>query len=465
MSDAVQTGGWWFHAGPPMMRASWSFQGAAVDVLNLDVPPDLDWLYEMVGPNCRLPRLSTFAVGTIINRAVAAMAPDHSYVNVGTWHGFSLLAGMFGNPDRNCVGIDDFSLFGGPREAFNEWFGRLGSPNHRFHEMDYREYFDRVHDGPIGVYFYDGPHRYEDQLLGLEAAEPFFADDCIVIVDDTNWIPPYSATRDFVGRSRRNYTVLLDEETADTMHPNLWNGLLIMRVSTDASAISWRDEKPHQEPKDFAPVPFDDSRAVSVVIRNSRSTPERLETAIEEARCQKWPALDVVVAEGSTAVAAALEDTRGDYVAFADAETKLHPSAVRIGLAFPDEISFWRDPTETSLRELERILELIDETSSVVPAGESLTLANGGLPLPRIVTGHAITPFLEGALRNPAGPPIEDMALEQLDQLRDSGERFLGIGWRSFEWLEQFPRFRDEVDAHARRVFESDNVVVFDLRR
>ena len=284
--------------------------GAAVDVLNLDLPPDFDWLYEMVGPNCRVPRMSTFAVGTIINRAVAEMPSDHSYVNVGTWHGFSLLAGMFGNPDRKCVGIDDFSLFGGPREEFNEWFGRQRSPNHRFHEMDYREYFDRVHDGPIGVYFYDGRHRYEDQLHGLEAAEPFFGDDCIVIVDDTNWIPPYSATRDFVARSTHDYSVLLDEGTAVSMHPTLWNGLLIMRVSASAATIPWRDEKPHQEPKDFAPVPFDDSPLVSLVIHNSRSTPERLEAAVEEAHAQKWPALEVVVADGPTAPAAALDTTR-----------------------------------------------------------------------------------------------------------------------------------------------------------
>ena len=110
-------------------------------------------------------------------------------------------------------------------------------------------------------------------------------------------------------------------------------------------------------------------------------------------------------------------------------------------------------------------MELIDDVATVVPAGETLTLANGDLPLPRIVTRCAVTPFLEGALRNPAGPPIEDLAIERLDQLRNSGDRFLGIGWRSFEWLEQFPRFRDKLEAHAQRVFESDNVVVFDLRR
>jgi hypothetical protein len=35
----------------------------------------------------------------------------------------------------------------------------------------------------------------------------------------------------------------------------------------------------------------------------------------------------------------------------------------------------------------------------------------------------------------------------------------------SFELLDRFTRFRDELEAHAARVLDSDNVVVFDLRR
>ena len=118
-----------------------------------------------------------------------------------------------------------------PARQFHKWFDRLRSPNHHFHEMDYRDYFDRVHEGPIGVYFYDGDHTYEHQLLGLRTAERFFGDNCVVIVDDTNWVDPYEATYDFMAESEREYTVLLDQQTVGNGHPTFWNGLLILQAS------------------------------------------------------------------------------------------------------------------------------------------------------------------------------------------------------------------------------------------
>src|SRR4029434_5333376 len=105
-------------------------------------------LHEMVGPRDRIARMSTFALGTLINRAVAEMPAGHSYVNVGTWAGFSLWAGMVENPDKACVWIDKFTVFGATRAALHDWFDRTRKPNHQFHEMDYQDSFARVHEGP-----------------------------------------------------------------------------------------------------------------------------------------------------------------------------------------------------------------------------------------------------------------------------------------------------------------------------
>src|SRR5204862_290454 len=74
---------------------------------------------------CRVPKLSTYAIGALLNEAVARMPESHTFVNVGVWHGFTFLAGLVGNPDRRCHGIDDFSQFGGPRDEFLERFERL----------------------------------------------------------------------------------------------------------------------------------------------------------------------------------------------------------------------------------------------------------------------------------------------------------------------------------------------------
>jgi hypothetical protein len=176
-----------------------------------------------------MPRLSTFAIGAMLNRAIDGMPADEAFVNVGVWNGFTFLAGLVSNPEKLCIGIDNFSELGGPRQAFLRRFEALRGPRHRFADLDYREYFRHHHQGRIGVYMYDGHHAYEHQLEGLELAEPFFSDSCLVFVDDTNWDEPRLATLDFVSRSRHRYETLLDVRTAGNKHPTLWNGLMVLR--------------------------------------------------------------------------------------------------------------------------------------------------------------------------------------------------------------------------------------------
>jgi hypothetical protein len=412
-------------------------------------------------------RMSTLGVAALINRAVAGMPPDHSYVNVGTWMGFSLWAGMYDNPGKTCVGIDDFSMFGGPREAFHRWFDRLRTPNHHFHEMDYRHYFDRVHEGPIGVYFYDGDHTYEHQLLGLQTAEGFFGDDCVVIVDDTNWVDPYEATYDFMAQSKREYTVLIDQQTVGNGHPTFWNGLLILQATGRAQSGS-PPKGSHKEwdwdSQEYDLIPMEpEPPLVSLVLRNSRSSEDLLEAAVEKARAQRWPALEVVVAEDRDAATLqrAIDRTRGDYVGFADVEHEIHHSAVEIGLAYPQASDFSRYHADPFLDGLKRSLDAVTEALAVVPRGSSIAFTNARLPIPLIDSGRTIVPLLDET--DPAAEPSDDVLVERLGALRDSGAGFLVIGWRSFGWLGQFPRFGDELEKGARRVLESDNVTVFEL--
>ncbi len=92
-------------------------------------------------PICGIPKMSTFAIGALINQAVSQLADDEVFVNVGVWHGFSFFSGLLENPKKRCIGVDNFSGFGGPREFFLEKFNRWKSPLHRFYEMDYVDYF------------------------------------------------------------------------------------------------------------------------------------------------------------------------------------------------------------------------------------------------------------------------------------------------------------------------------------
>ena len=101
------------------------------------------------------------------------MLSHHAFVNVGVWQGFTLLAGML-NQDKTCVGIDNWSQFQTARfeenapakDEFLKRFAQSKSSNHFFYEMDYEIYFQHHHPDPIGFYFYDGSHRYEDQFKG-----------------------------------------------------------------------------------------------------------------------------------------------------------------------------------------------------------------------------------------------------------------------------------------------------------
>jgi hypothetical protein len=438
---------------------------APVDAVNVVLPPGFDSLHGMVAPECRMERMSTLAVASVINRAVATMPAGHSYINVGTWAGFTLRAGMYGNPDKTCVGIDDFSMFGGPREGFHSWFDRLRSPSHHFHEMDYRDYFDRVHEGPIGVYFYDGDHAYEHQLLGLQTAERFFGDECIVIVDDTNWPEPYEATFDFIAQSEREYTVLLDQQTVGNGHPTFWNGLLILHTGTPTrSAPPARGEhRPlewlvtHYDPVRMEPEP----PLVSIVLRNLRSSPQRVEAAFAEARAQRWPSVEVVLADEGTELTAAIDRTGGDYVAVVDTEDRLVPAAVEIGVAYPQMSEFNRDLADPLLEGLRRWLDSYTEALAVVPRGGSIALANGRLPVPLVDSGRRLIPFLDTEQEIPG----DEGLVERLAGVRDAGIAYLVLGWRSFDLLQRSPRFRDELDARATRVLEHEDVLVYELSR
>jgi len=173
--------------------------------------------------------MSTLTVGLLINDAVSSMPSGQAYLNIGVWHGFSFFSGMIGNPGAICIGVDNFSSFGKPREEFMQCFNRFKSPNHRFYEMGYTQYLRSVHKGKIGVYAYDGNHAYINQLLALELAEPFFVPGTIIIIDDMNWETPSQATAEFL-RSRPNqYQTLLDARTAQNIHPTYWNGIVVLQ--------------------------------------------------------------------------------------------------------------------------------------------------------------------------------------------------------------------------------------------
>src|SRR5262249_44269876 len=102
------------------------------------LPEEQEEMQLRLGEVCKVPSASTFAIGAIINRAVAQMSTGHAYLNIGVWNGFTLLAGMAQNPDKKCIGVDNFSRKDAPRSTFMKRFERARGANHVFHETDFR---------------------------------------------------------------------------------------------------------------------------------------------------------------------------------------------------------------------------------------------------------------------------------------------------------------------------------------
>ncbi|WP_158606538.1 class I SAM-dependent methyltransferase [Paenibacillus ginsengarvi] len=202
---------------------------AALEFANTVLPADEDKMRTAINGIWQMPKMSSYAIGSIINRVVSQLRDGECFVNVGVWNGFSFLAGLLGNPGKTCIGVDNFSQFGGPRAEFMYRFNLHKGPAHQFYDMDYKEYFAQLHRSPIGLYFFDGPHDYMNQLQGLLAAAPYLADGCIILVDDTNWPEPRQATLDFMSVYPGEYRILLDVTTASNGHPTFWNGLMILQ--------------------------------------------------------------------------------------------------------------------------------------------------------------------------------------------------------------------------------------------
>jgi hypothetical protein len=120
------------------------------------------------------------------------------YLEIGSWMGSTLCAAIHGNAVR-ALAIDNWSQFGGPRDAFLANVARFRTPDATvgFLEGDFRQV--PFHDlaaqlPPFDIYLFDGPHEEIDQYDGLIRALPVLADAFVFICDDWNWAQVRSGT-------------------------------------------------------------------------------------------------------------------------------------------------------------------------------------------------------------------------------------------------------------------------------
>jgi protein O-GlcNAc transferase len=166
----------------------------------------------------------------LLNAAARCVGTGETYVEVGAFRGSSLIGAMLDNANVDFVAIDDFSRAGGSRDELERNLSRFGLGGRAtILEGDAFELLRSaaLADRRVGVYYYDAAHTYEQQLDGLLLAEPYLADDALLIVDDTDWDFVDAAVRDYRAQ-RPNVTSLVRVDGGEKGQPWWWVGVEVL---------------------------------------------------------------------------------------------------------------------------------------------------------------------------------------------------------------------------------------------
>ena len=166
----------------------------------------------------------------LLNLAARCLGPGEAYVEVGVFHGASLIAAMLGNEGKRFVGIDSFEFRDASLEKVEANLARYGLElpgDRRRRRLRARPGRRARATSSIGVWYYDASHSYEAQLEGLRIAEPHLAPGALVIVDDTDWDDVERAMDDYVAVQTRARRVLtIDGKSRGA--PQWWEGMQVL---------------------------------------------------------------------------------------------------------------------------------------------------------------------------------------------------------------------------------------------
>lgn len=174
----------------------------------------------------------------LLNLAARCLEPDELYLEIGAYRGTSIIGASLGAHDRRFVTIDNFSEFGGIREECLANLDEWGCGNVTLLSADaWAVLADPPFHRPVGVYFYDGRHRFVDQWAAFEKAERLLADEALVIVDDTGFRQVAAANRTYV-RHRPQYERIAAFTSPWVEEPRWWNGLELYAFRRAAAGAS-----------------------------------------------------------------------------------------------------------------------------------------------------------------------------------------------------------------------------------
>jgi predicted O-methyltransferase YrrM len=162
----------------------------------------------------------------LLNVAARCLDAGEHYVEVGTFRGTSLISAMQEN-DGLFVAVDNWSMGDGDSHQLVSNLDRHGL-RATIIDGDAFETLRRGIPSPVGVYYYDDGHEYEQQLDGLRLAEPYLASPALVVVDDTDWERVERAVDDYAA-SQPRVTEIFRADGKDHGHPEWWEGMRVFR--------------------------------------------------------------------------------------------------------------------------------------------------------------------------------------------------------------------------------------------
>ncbi len=171
----------------------------------------------------------------LLNLAASCLGPDEAYVEVGVFHGASLIASMLGNEGKRFVGIDSFAFRDASLEKVKANLERYGLD---VPEILVGDAFELVPGGSlgdtrIGVWYYDAAHSFEAQVQGLRIAEPDLVPGGLMIVDDTDWDDVARAMDAYLAEQPRARRVLtIDGKSRGA--PQWWEGMQVLVWEAEA---------------------------------------------------------------------------------------------------------------------------------------------------------------------------------------------------------------------------------------
>jgi len=173
--------------------------------------------------------LATENTLALLNLAASLLGPDEAYVEVGVFHGASLIASMLGNDGKTFVGVDSFAFRGASPEKVEANLERFGLPRPTLHVGDAFELVPAgaIAPGSIGVWYYDAAHDYDSQVAGLRIAEPLLVAGALIVVDDTDWTRVARAMDDYLAEQPRARRILTVDGRVRGQ-PLWWEGLQVL---------------------------------------------------------------------------------------------------------------------------------------------------------------------------------------------------------------------------------------------